>query len=82
MYERAKCADELLADMEPGPNVAVEYYRTFYAAESLMSAHAGWESFKAYVIEDTEGAKRSFASRIPMGLTTRVCTLGSFSPFC
>lgn len=56
VYKRAKRADELLADMEPGPNIAVEYYRTFYAAESLMSAHAGWESLKAYVIEDSEGA--------------------------
>lgn len=55
VYQRAKRADELLAKMEPGPDVAVEYYRLFYATESLMSAHAGLESLKDYAFEDPDG---------------------------
>lgn len=55
VFQRAKRADQLLAEMEPGPDVAVKYYRLFYAPESLMSAHAGFESLKAYVFEDADG---------------------------
>lgn len=55
VYQRAKRADELLAEMEPGPDVAVEYYRLFYATESLMSAHAGLESLKGYAFEEPDG---------------------------
>lgn len=55
VYQRAKRADELLAEMEPGPDVAVMYYKQLYAAESLMSAHAGFESLKVYTFEDEDG---------------------------
>lgn len=58
IYQRAKRADELLAQNDSGGRAgdALEWYRTIYAAESLTNAHAGFESLKPYVFEDEEGA--------------------------
>jgi hypothetical protein len=53
--QRAKRADELLSQIDEAQGMAINWYRKIYAAESLTSAHAGFESLKPYVFEDADG---------------------------
>jgi hypothetical protein len=55
VWQRAKRADQLVAQIGEPRGLAVEWYREMYAAESLLSAHAGFSTLHPYVFEDTEG---------------------------
>ena len=55
VFKRAQRSDELLAEIGETPGGAVEQYKVLYAAESLTSAHASFESMKRYVIEGDDG---------------------------
>jgi hypothetical protein len=37
------------------PGLAVQYYKVFYAGESLSGAHAGFQSLNRYVIVEDDG---------------------------
>lgn len=55
VHQRAKRAGELLSEIGESEDSALEWYRTIYAAESLVNAHAGFESLKPYILEDADG---------------------------
>jgi hypothetical protein len=55
MYKRALRADELLTEMGEQEGISLSWYREYYAAESLTSAHAGFESLKPYGCEEADG---------------------------
>jgi hypothetical protein len=67
VHARAKRADVLLAANGQPPGVALEIYKTFYAAESLTNAHAGFESLKAYVVEGPDNTLGIVAQPEPDG---------------
>jgi hypothetical protein len=56
VFARAKRVDELVTAIGQQSGVALDYYRHFYAGESLTQAHAGFESMKPYVFEDESGS--------------------------
>lgn len=45
----------MLGQIGESQDSALDWYRTIYAAESLVNAHAGYESLKPYVFEDEDG---------------------------
>lgn len=54
--QRAKRADELLAEkLGESPGIALAWYHTYYAAESLLNAHAGMSSLGRYIEEHPDG---------------------------
>jgi len=53
--QRAERADQLLTDIGEPRGIAIEWYQTMYAAESLTSTHAGFESLRPYLFEDVQG---------------------------
>lgn len=55
VWQRAKRTDELVSAIGQESGVSLRLYKQFYAAESLTSAHAGFESLKQYVVETADG---------------------------
>jgi hypothetical protein len=55
VWGRAQRVDELVVGIGEQQGVALNWYRSYYAAESLSAAHAGFEALKPYVFEDADG---------------------------
>jgi hypothetical protein len=53
--QRAVRAGELLLEVGEPTGATVDWYQNFYAAESLLSAHAGFTALKPYLTRHPEG---------------------------
>lgn len=57
VWQRARRAGELMAEVREDPASPVEWYREMYAGESLVNAHAGPSSLGSYlfIVDDVVG---------------------------
>jgi hypothetical protein len=55
VWDRAKRANELLSAIGEQPNTAVELYHALFSGESLLNAHASFQSIHRYAFENDDG---------------------------